>query len=177
MKQLSRIIENAHIYEGLLAAMEVCPKAVMSLFRWLSEAWHVAIKDLDFSALEVDVSWKNLDDAIKLTRKLGILYKIYHNEYMTLLVAPLQPEMKKIIINGAPAYLRLSLTTFLAHAQTLQDIVDFLKEVRNLETSNVVSSLLPLRPLIRFLLRPLLRASVGLYENWYPFSPLPHQNH
>jgi hypothetical protein len=46
MKQLSGIIENAHIYEGLLAAVEVRPNAVMSLFRWLSEAWHVAIKDL-----------------------------------------------------------------------------------------------------------------------------------
>jgi hypothetical protein len=56
MKQLSGIIENAHIYEGLLTAMEACPKAVMSLFRWLSEAWSVAIKVLDFSTLEVDVS-------------------------------------------------------------------------------------------------------------------------
>jgi hypothetical protein len=55
MKQLSGIIENAHIYEGLLPAMEACHKAVMSLFRWLSETWSVAIKDLDFSSLEVDV--------------------------------------------------------------------------------------------------------------------------
>jgi hypothetical protein len=47
--------------------------------------------------------------------------------------------MKKIIINGAPAHMRLSLTTSLVHAQTLQDIVDFLKEVRNVETSKVVS--------------------------------------
>jgi hypothetical protein len=95
MKQLSGIIENAHIYEGLLTAVEACPKVVMSLFRWLSEAWGVAIKDLDFSALEVAVSWKTLDNAIKLTRKLGILYKIYHNEYLMPLEAPLQPEMKK----------------------------------------------------------------------------------
>jgi hypothetical protein len=72
MKQLSGIIENAHIYKGLLAAVEARPKAVMALFRWLSEAWRVAIKDLDFSAFQVDVSWKNLDDAIKLTRKFGI---------------------------------------------------------------------------------------------------------
>jgi hypothetical protein len=55
------------------------------------------------------------------------------------LAVPLQPEMKNIIINGAPAHMRLSLTTSLAHAQTLQDVVDFLKEVRNLETSKVVS--------------------------------------
>jgi hypothetical protein len=75
-KQLSGIIENAHIYEVLLAAMEVRPKAVMSLFRWLSEAWCVVIKELDFSTLKVDVSWKNLDDAIKLARKLGIRYII-----------------------------------------------------------------------------------------------------
>jgi hypothetical protein len=47
--------------------------------------------------------------------------------------------MKKIIINGAPAHMRLSLTTSLVHAQILQDIVDFLKEVRNLGTSKVVS--------------------------------------
>jgi hypothetical protein len=87
----------------------------------------------------VDVSWKNLDDAIKLARKLGILYKIYHNEYLMQLAAPLQPEMKRIIINGTPAHMKLSLTTSLAHAQTLQDVVDFLKEVRNLETSKVVS--------------------------------------
>jgi hypothetical protein len=109
MKQLSGIIENTHIYEGLLAAMEVHPKAVMSLFRWLSEAWCVAIKDLDFSALEGDVSWKNLDDAIKLTRKLGTLHKLHHNEHLMLLVAPLQPEMKNTIINGALAHMRLSL--------------------------------------------------------------------
>jgi hypothetical protein len=32
-----------------------------------------------------------------------------------------------------------SLTTSLAHAQTLQDVVDFLNEARNLETSKVVS--------------------------------------
>jgi hypothetical protein len=120
MKQLSGIIENAHICEGLLSAMEAYHKAVMSLFRWLSEAWCVAIKDLDFSALEVDVSWKNLDDAIKLARKLGILCEIYHNEYLMLMAVPLQPEMKKIIINGALAHIRLSLTTSLVHAQTLQ---------------------------------------------------------
>jgi hypothetical protein len=108
MKQLSGINENACIFEGLLIAMEACPKAVMSLIRWLSEAWHIAIRDLDFSTLEVNVSWKTLDDAIKLTRKLGILYKIYHNKYLMPVAAPPQPEMKKIIINGAPAHMRLS---------------------------------------------------------------------
>jgi hypothetical protein len=120
MKQLSGIIENIHIYEGLLPSTEACHKAIMSLFRWLSEAWCVAIKDLDFSTLEVDVSWKSLDDAIMLARKLGILWKIYHNEYLMLMAVPLQPEMKKIIINGALAHIRLSLTTSLVHAQTLQ---------------------------------------------------------
>jgi hypothetical protein len=107
MKQHSGIIENSHIYEGLLAAMEACPKAVMSLFRWLSELWLVAIRDLDFSNFEMDISWKNLDDAIKLARKLGILYKIYHNEYLMPLPVLLQSEMKKIIINGAPTHMRL----------------------------------------------------------------------
>jgi hypothetical protein len=51
MKQCSRIIENAHIYEGLWAAVEARPKVVMSLFRWLSEVWCVAIRDLDFPPL------------------------------------------------------------------------------------------------------------------------------
>jgi hypothetical protein len=64
----------------------------MPLFRWLSKLWRVAIRDLDFSALEVDVSWKNLDDAIKRARKLGILYKMYHNEYLTPLAVPLQQK-------------------------------------------------------------------------------------
>jgi hypothetical protein len=40
--------------------------------------------------------------------------------------------MKKIIINGAPAHLKMTLTTALAQAETLQDITDFIKEVRNL---------------------------------------------
>jgi hypothetical protein len=31
MKELSGIIENAHIYKGLLAAIEARPKAVVSL--------------------------------------------------------------------------------------------------------------------------------------------------
>jgi cell division septation protein DedD len=35
--------------------------------------------------------------------------------------------------------MRFSSTTSLAHALTLQDVVDFLKEVRNVETSKVVS--------------------------------------
>jgi hypothetical protein len=47
--------------------------------------------------------------------------------------------MKKIIINGAPAHLKMTLTTALAQAETLQDITDFIKEVRNLEKCKVLS--------------------------------------
>jgi hypothetical protein len=47
--------------------------------------------------------------------------------------------MKKIIINGAPAHLKMTLTTTLAEAEALQDITDLIKEVRNLEKCKVLS--------------------------------------
>jgi hypothetical protein len=46
--------------------------------------------------------------------------------------------MKKIIINGAPAHLKMTLTTALVQAETLQYITDFIKEVRNLEKCKVL---------------------------------------
>jgi hypothetical protein len=47
--------------------------------------------------------------------------------------------MKKKIINGAPAHLKMTLTIALVQAETLQDITDFIKEVRNLEKCKVLS--------------------------------------
>jgi hypothetical protein len=49
--------------------------------------------------------------------------------------------MKKIIINGAPAHLKITLTTVLLQAETFQDITDFIKEVRSLEKCKVLSFL------------------------------------
>jgi hypothetical protein len=60
------------------------------------------------------VQWRNLNEAIKLVRKVRILYKVYHPKIRTILGAPVLRDMKKIIINGAPAHLKIILTTALA---------------------------------------------------------------
>jgi hypothetical protein len=94
---------------------------------------------MDVSLVEAEaVQWRNLDKAIKLVRKVGILYKVYHPKTRTPLGVPVSRDMKK---NGAPAHLKMTLTTALAQAETLQDITDFIKEVRNLEKCKVLSFL------------------------------------
>jgi hypothetical protein len=47
--------------------------------------------------------------------------------------------MKKIIINGVSAHFKMTLTTALAQAESLQDTTDFIKDVRNLEKCKVLS--------------------------------------
>jgi hypothetical protein len=95
---------------------------------------------MDMSSVEAEaVQWRNLDKAIKLVRKVGILYKVYHPETKTPLGAPVLRDMKKIIINGAPAYFKMTLTTALAQAETLPDITDFIQKVRNLDKCKVLS--------------------------------------
>jgi hypothetical protein len=115
MKQLTGMIENPHIHEGLLMALEACPEAIRTLFAWITEAWRNTVPDMDMSSVEVEaVQWRNLDNAMKLVRKVGILYKVYHPEIRTPLGTPVSRDMKKIIINGAPAHLKIILTTALA---------------------------------------------------------------
>jgi hypothetical protein len=81
MKQLAGMIENPHIHEGLLMALEACPEAIRTLFAWITEAWRNTVPDMDMSSVEAEaVQWRNLDKAIKLVRKVGILYKVYHPE-------------------------------------------------------------------------------------------------
>jgi hypothetical protein len=78
---------------------------------------------MDMSLVEVEaVQLRNLDKAIKLVRKVGILYKVYHPEIRTPLGAPALRDMKKIITNGALAHLKMTLPTALVQAETLQDI-------------------------------------------------------
>jgi hypothetical protein len=120
-------------------ALEACPEATRTLFAWIIEAWRNTIPDMDMSSVEAEVVQWRIDEAIKLVRKVGILNKIYHPEIRTPLEAPVSRDMKKIIINGAPAHLKMTLTTALALAETLQDITDFIKEVRNLEKCKVLS--------------------------------------
>jgi hypothetical protein len=43
--------------------------------------------------------------------------------------APVSRDMKKIIINGASAHSKMTLTTTLPQAETLEDITDFIKEI------------------------------------------------
>jgi hypothetical protein len=105
MKQLAGKIENPRIHEGLLIALEACPEVTRTLFAWIAEAWRNIVPDMDMSLVEAEaVQWKNLDEAIKLVRKVGILYKVYHPERRT----PVSRDMKKIIINGAPAHLKMT---------------------------------------------------------------------
>jgi hypothetical protein len=115
-------------------ALEVHPEAIRTLFAWITESWRNAVPDMDMSSVEAEaVQWRNLDKAIKLVRKVRILYKVCHPKIRTPLGAPVSRDMKKIIINGAPAHFKMTLSTALAQAETLQDITDFIKEVRNLE--------------------------------------------
>jgi hypothetical protein len=112
------------------------------LFAWITEAWRNTVPDMDMSLVEAEaVQWRNLDEAIKLVRKVEILYKVYHPKTRTPLGASVSRDMKKIIINGAPAHFKMTLTTALAQAETLQYITDFIKEVRNLEKFKVLSFL------------------------------------
>jgi hypothetical protein len=74
MRQLAGMIENPHIHEGLLMALEACPEATRTLFAWITEAWRNTVPDMDMSSVEAEaVQWRNLDEAIKLVRKVGIL--------------------------------------------------------------------------------------------------------
>jgi hypothetical protein len=116
------------------------PRGHQDLFAWITEAWRNTVLDMNMSSVEAEaVQWRNLDEAIKLLRKVGILYIVYHPEIRTPLGAPVSRDMKKIIINGAPAHFKMTLTTALVQAETLQDITDFIKEVRNLEKCKVPS--------------------------------------
>jgi hypothetical protein len=74
MRQLAGMIENPHIHEGLLMVLEACPEATRTLFAWITEAWRNTVQNMDMSLVEVEaVQWRNLDKAIKLVRKIGIL--------------------------------------------------------------------------------------------------------
>jgi hypothetical protein len=142
MRQLAGMIENLHIHEGLLMALEACPESTRTFFAWITEAWRNTVPDMDMSLVEAEaVQWRNLDEAIKLVRKVEILYKVYHPKTKTPLGAAVSRDMKKIIINGAPAHLTMTLKTAFVQAETLQDITDFIKEVRNLEKCKVLSFL------------------------------------
>jgi hypothetical protein len=81
------------------------PRGHQDLFAWITEAWRNTVLDMNMSSVEAEaVQWRNLDEAIKLLRKVGILYIVYHPEIRTPLGAPVSRDMKKIIINGAPAH-------------------------------------------------------------------------
>jgi hypothetical protein len=81
MRQLAGMIENPHIHKGVLMALELHPEATRTLFAWITEAWRNTVPDMDMSSVEAEaVQWRNLDKAIKLVRKVGILYKVYHPE-------------------------------------------------------------------------------------------------
>jgi hypothetical protein len=49
LKQLAGMIENPHIHEGLLMALEACPEAIRTLFAWITEAWRNTVPDMDMS--------------------------------------------------------------------------------------------------------------------------------
>jgi hypothetical protein len=84
MRQLAGKIENPHIHEGLLMALKACPEATRTLFAWITEAWRNTVPDMDLSSVEAEaVQWRSLDEAIKLVRKVGIIYKVYHPEIRT----------------------------------------------------------------------------------------------
>jgi hypothetical protein len=77
MRQLAGIVENPHIHEGLLTALEVHPKATRTLFAWITEAWRNTVPEIDLSSVEAEaVQWLSLDEAIKLVRKVGIIYSL-----------------------------------------------------------------------------------------------------
>jgi hypothetical protein len=96
MKQLAGMIENPHIHEGLLMTLEVHPEVIRTLFTWIREAWRNTVPDMGMSLVEVEaVQWRNLDEAIKLVRKVGVLYKVYHPEIRTPLGAPVWRDMEK----------------------------------------------------------------------------------
>lgn len=73
-----------------------------------------------------------MEDAIQLCRKLGIIGMVYGMS-RTPLACPLTPAITRIIIKGAPPELRLTVTAPLSGHTRLIEIVDYLKQGRDLQ--------------------------------------------
>jgi hypothetical protein len=54
MRQLAGMIENPHIHEGLMMALEVRPEATRTLFVWITEAWRNTVPDMGLSSVEAE---------------------------------------------------------------------------------------------------------------------------
>lgn len=126
-------IDNPSVADTLAKIIQEEPDRVRTLWDWIAIAWAEAIPHIDWGVFEGQVQWKNPSEGIKIVKKLAIFSKIYNQFQGSPLSAHLTAALRRIIIKGAPEQHRMMLATMLAGANTLWDVVEFLKQHRELQ--------------------------------------------
>lgn len=156
MRTLKNVIENPSVLEALEILLEKSKGITRPLLDWITAAWRLAFPTLDLTTLESQARWNSWDEAMRICKKLGILYFVYHS-ITTPLAAPMTPAFRKILVKGAPPHLKVSLISPLQSCQTLQDAVDVVKDLKSLEGDKVYSFQAqkgPVRSTRKFKIRP-----------------------
>lgn len=74
MRKLKNIVENPSLFEALEHVLNTCKIEKHPLVDCFTGAWRLAFPTLDLTALESCCKWHDYSGAIKLLRKLGLLY-------------------------------------------------------------------------------------------------------
>ena len=94
------------------------------LLDWITAVWRYVFPSLDLTQFEAPEKCNNLQEAIQLARKLGVLYFTY-NQVPTPEAAPTLAQFLKTPLKGAPQHLRMTLAGPLQECQTVADVIDF----------------------------------------------------
>lgn len=139
VKQLNLQIDQPPVQEALSRLADMDKLEVRNLFEWVRRAWREGIPNMDLGFLEGRIRWNGPSEGIKLVKKLGVICYVYSDGEVPPLRSPLTAMLRRIILKGAPENHRIILSTALAGANTLWDVIEFLKQHRELQIENRMS--------------------------------------
>lgn len=67
------ILENSHLFEDLEQSLDIARGATHPLLAWIIALWRQAFPILDITQFKAEGQWKNIKEAIELSRNLVIL--------------------------------------------------------------------------------------------------------
>lgn len=73
MKGVKGILENSHLFEDLEQSLDIARGAIHPLLAWIIALWRQAFPILDITQFKAEGQWKNIKEAIELSRNLVIL--------------------------------------------------------------------------------------------------------
>lgn len=108
MRKIKTIVENPAVYDALEQVLDMARGNVRLLLDWITTIWSYAFPLLDLTQFEAAAKWNASQEAIQLERQVGELWFIY-NQVATPQVALFIPQLKRILIKGAPPHMRINL--------------------------------------------------------------------